>query len=190
MKSAPVQGSDPILGAFKGSELTWSAGRTPLVTTAKSFASSPTVVFEYLFPDGAKGTSLVQLANKSNAEVIVNFPCFTNHSALANTLSWHGSFVGAVQNSESTGPQGGPTVFFNSSDAKLGTVVIGSAMNNFKSTSAGPGTTWDGKTKAWAPGTSGTITSLPAGFSQAFVLHAGTGITATIGSWGQLLCDG
>jgi|EP01046_Picozoa_sp_COSAG06_P015634 hypothetical protein len=182
----PVQGTHAALGAFKGIELGWMAGTTPLITTAKTYAPD-TVTFEYSFPKGAAGTSLVELAGKTRDEVIVNFPAFTTQS-LEGTMSWQGSFVGAVQRDVSKGPMGGPTVFFDPEDPKLSTVVIGSALDNFKSTSAGPGTTWNGKS-AWAPGTPGTIKSLPAGYTQTFMLHAGStgGITAAIAEWGGLL---
>jgi len=182
-----VKGEHPVLGAFTGTELQFVAGATPMTATAKNYAGN-TVTFEYTFPKGALGTSLVALANRTRDEVVVNFPAFTNQS-LQGTMSWQGSFVGAVQGGVSKGPMGGPTVFFDPDDAELKTVVIGSALDNFKSTSAGPGTTYDGKTKAWAPGTPGTITSLPAGFTQTFVLRAGSGpgITAAIAEWGGLL---
>eukprot|EP01052_Picozoa_sp_SAG31_P036586 SAG31_NODE_4592_length_3107_cov_9.144729_4_plen_199_part_00 len=164
-----------------------------MIATAKNFNTSGTVTFEYLFPDGAAGTSFSEHANATcfpncRDEVIVNFPAFTT-VALKDTISWQGSFVGAVQGAMSKGPQGGPTVFFDATDALLKTVVVGSAMDSFKTSSAGPGTCWDGVTKCWAPGTSGTITSLPAGFSQTFMLHVGSGpgITAAIAEWGSLL---
>ena len=185
-----VTGTHPALGAFEGVALSWLAGKTPVVTTAKNFASKKTVAFETSFPRGAAGTSFVQAQNKtdSNAEVIVQFPAFTNWT-LPGVVSWAGSFVGAQQGKLSTGPTGGPTVFFDPADAELKTVVVGSAVDNFKDTSAGPGHTWDGTTPAWAPGISGTITSLPAEFTQTTILTIGTGpgITAAIGEWGELL---
>ena len=75
----PVQGTHAALGAFKGIELGWMAGTTPLITTAKTYAPD-TVTFEYSFPKGAAGTSLVELAGKTRDEVIVNFPAFTTQS--------------------------------------------------------------------------------------------------------------
>jgi hypothetical protein len=161
-----------------------------MVTTAKNYLKGNTVAFETSFPRGAGGTSFVRAQNKtdSNQEVVANFPAFTNWT-LAGVISWAGSFVGAQQGKLSTGPTGGPTVFFDPADAGLETVVVGSALDNFKDTSAGPGHTWDGTTPAWAPGISGTITSLPADFTQTIVLTVGSGpgITAAIGEWGELL---
>ena len=185
---APVTGSQPGLGAYTGTKLSWMAGTTPVTTTGRNFPDTGSVTFEYQFAKGAQGTSLVELANKTRDEVIVNFPAFTKQT-LEGVLSWQGSFVGAVEGKVSKGPQGGPTVFFDPSDSKLSTVIVGSAADNFKSTSAGPGTTYDGVTSAWAPGTPGTIKSLPAGYTQTILLHAGSGagITAAISEWGGLL---
>ncbi|CAK0845740.1 unnamed protein product [Prorocentrum cordatum] len=183
----PVFGTDGQLGDYTGSELTWRAGGTRLVTTAWTYKTGRDVAFQYAFPDGAAGTSTVELAGTDSSEVIVNFPAFTRVS-LANTLSWEGSFVQGKLDQWSTGPRGGPTVFFNSSDPELRTVVVASALDNFKATSAGPGRTWNG-TRAWVPGTPGTIVSLPKGWTQTFLLHLGAsrGITAAIGEWGELL---
>lgn len=185
---AKVSGSRPGLGSFTGVALSWMAGATQLKTTARTFADSGAVTFEYQFPKGAEGTSLCDgdITYAKRDEVIVNFPAFTTQ-LLEGTMSWAGSFVHGVQNDVSKGSQGGPTVFFDKDD--LSTVVVGSALDNFKSTSAGPGTTYDGKTKAWAPGTPGTIKSLPVGYTQTFVLHASQspGITNAIAEWGGLL---
>ena len=117
----------------------------------------------------------------------MNFPTFTTVN-LKGKLSWQGSFVGAQQNQYSQGPTGGPTVFYDPEDASLSTVVVGSAANNFKSTSAGPNKSWKGN-DAWSPGTPATIVELPEGWTQSFVMHAGKagGITATIGSWYEQL---
>ena len=177
-------------------EVTWAAGKdgkTQFITTSRSFADGATVTFTTTWPTGAKQTSLVEhnaSGDKSNQEVIANFPAFTTNT-LPNTLSWEGSFVGAQHNRglDVTGPTGGPTVFFDASDPKLATVVVMSPLDNFKAWSAGPGTTWDGTTPAFAPGTAGTITSIPAGFTHTMLLRVGTkgGITATIGEWGMTL---
>jgi len=179
-----IEGTDPGLGHYSGKEINWSTGKTTLITRAKTYGSGYDVSFEYSFPDGASGTSTVEHAGTNRDEVIVNFPAFTTVK-FPNELSWEGSFVGA-RTSASKGPTGGPTVFFDRSDLQL--VVVGSALNNFKSSSAGPGKTWNGK-DAWVPGTSGTIRKLPNGFTQTFLLHMGTqpGITNAIAEWGELL---
>jgi hypothetical protein len=198
--SAPSTWTDPVFGQVDGLKLTWSWAEcdkcmhTSYMNYGSSGSSSGSgVVFTLTFDKGVKGTSMMDYLGTSRDEVITNWPAFTTSAAdkLTDTLSWAGSFVGAnigTFEKNSQGPQGGPTVFFNHTDPLLETVVVGSALNNFKSTSAGPGTIWDGST-GWAPGIPATIKQLPAGWEQKFVLHAGStgGITATIGEWASLL---
>jgi hypothetical protein len=182
------EGTDRVLGRYTSTVIDGSANGVVVTLEARSFTND--VQFSYTFPDGASGTSLVEHANKTNAEVIVNWPAFTTES-LPNRLSWAGSFVQANQGQDTYGggPTGGPVVWYDASDSARSTTIIGSPLDNFKATSAGPKTAWDGKTPCvWCPGTPGTITSLPAGHSQAFHLHAGKGgVTATVGEWGSIL---
>ena len=186
----PASGTDAILGKYTSTVIDGSANGVAVTLEARSFTSAQDVQFSYTFPNGASGTSLVEHANKTNAEVIVNFPAFTKET-LPNRLSWAGSFVQANQGQDTygAGPTGGPVVWYDASDTARSTTIIGSPLDNFKATSAGPKTAWDGKTPCvWCPGTPGTITSLPAGHSQTFHLHAGAGgVTATVGEWGDIL---
>eukprot|EP00929_Paragymnodinium_shiwhaense_P062134 TRINITY_DN31017_c0_g1_i1.p1 TRINITY_DN31017_c0_g1~~TRINITY_DN31017_c0_g1_i1.p1 ORF type:complete len:815 (-),score=114.77 TRINITY_DN31017_c0_g1_i1:44-2446(-) len=179
------EGSDRGLGHYWGLEQAWRAGNTRVVTIGKTYATGQDVAFQYSFPEGAAKTSTVELAASGVSEVIVNFPAFTT-VRFNSSLSWEGTFAQAKFGEYSTGPTGGPTVFFNTSD--LSTVVVGSPLNNFKATSAGPGRTFKG-TRAWVPGTPGTIESLPAKWTQSFLLHLGStkGITAAIDDWGAVL---
>ena len=80
-------------------------------------------------------------------------------------------------------------MFFDANDDALSLVVVLSPLDNFKASSSGPGSIWDGSQPAWAPGTAGTITSLPPGFEHTFILRAGAspGVTAAIGEWGRTL---
>lgn len=48
--SGPTDPAAAALGAYTGVELSWTAGKTKIITTAKNFAASDTVTFEYLFP--------------------------------------------------------------------------------------------------------------------------------------------
>ena len=41
------------LGAYNGIELTWAAGGTPFITTAKNYASGRDITFSYRFPQVA-----------------------------------------------------------------------------------------------------------------------------------------
>jgi hypothetical protein len=193
-----ISTKDPVFGYVEGLKLTWSwqgcddCMHTSYVNYGEESAGSG-VVFTLTFDKGVKGTSAMNYLGASRDEVITNFPAFTTsaENKLTDTLSWAGSFVGAnvgTYEKNSQGSQGGPTVFFNHTDELLKTVVVGSALNNFKSTSAGPGTIWDGS-PGWAPGIPATIKELPVGWEQKFLLHAGSagGITATIGEWKALL---
>ena len=173
--------------------MSWVKGSTPFITTVKNFNDGLTVTFAQEWPQGARGTSLVKAnvsGTNSHLGVIANFPALEN-STLPNTLSWAGSFVGAQVNAgyRVTGSTGGPTVFFDGTDAAFKNVVIISPLDHFKAASAGPGTAADGVSPAFAPGTTGTITSIPAGFVHTFVMRAGDagGVTATVGEWGDML---
>ena len=191
--TATSSGSDVTFGAY--TQITLNAtvgGSVPIVLSARNYASEVDVHFTYNFPTGASGTSLVKLANKTRDEVIVSWPAFTTaDKSMQSRLSWASSFVhsGRDADTKGAGPQGGPIVWFDGDDALRATTIVGSPLNNFKASSAGPKTAWDGKTPCeWCPGTPGTITSIPAGHTQTFMLHAGAGgVTATIGEWGALL---
>jgi hypothetical protein len=190
--------NDPVFGAMQGEKLTWSWADCDecMATSYMNYGSQSLgsgVIFTITFDHGLNGTSAVDHIGADRDEVITNFPAFTTTAKdkLPDTLSWQGSFVGAnvgTYEKNSQGSEGGPTVFFDHADPLLKTVVIGSALNNFKSTSAGPGKLWDG-TPGWAPGIPASIKELPAKWEQQFMLHAGShgGITETVGEWGQLI---
>ena len=82
--SRTVTGTDAGLGDFSALEVSWTDGTDTstssplLVTSAKSYKDGRAIVFEYTLPRGAAGTSLVQHANATRDEVIVNFPAFTH----------------------------------------------------------------------------------------------------------------
>ena len=198
-----LQGDDgPGRGSWTGVALTWRTGSgVTLVTTAKNYepddASPGTgdVAFEWNLPDGANRTSQ---ASRSRDAVVVTWPRFelndegapagataSSPSALGGVLSWEGSFMGANQRL-STGARGGPTVFFDKADPALGIALVGAPLGHWKASSAGenrkPGRADE---KAWAPGLSATVTSLPEGFTHGLWLKAGHGVTATIGAWGE-----
>ena len=101
------------LGAYTGTEIWWSAGETTLMrTTAKNFATGGNCLFEAYFPAGAESTSTQTLPHPDAESVMVEWPAFTT-VAIPPQLSWQGSFVSPVNGKASTGPQGGPTVFFD-----------------------------------------------------------------------------
>lgn len=120
-----------------------------------------------------------------------NFPAFRLPNGIIppNSISWQGTFIGAVDGM-SKGPTGGPTVFFDSDDPDLSTVVVGpSTPNNMKSFSAGSGSDYIGN-PSFAPGLSGRISSVPPGFEQCFLFHRAAGITRAVQQWGAAILHG
>ena len=193
VNNSEVSGTDATLGEYSGRELVWAArtlsGDVRFVARAVSFRNSNSVMFTSSFPDGAEGTSPQQRANATRDAVSTNWPTFTTTS-LPSSLSWQGSFVSAVMNGFSTGPTGGPTVFFDSKQLTSRPVVVGGPWGgNWKSFSAGPGANWNG-TQAWAPGLTGTVRSVPKGYTQSILLRAGPagqGVNAAVFDWGEAL---
>ena len=126
---------------------------------------------------------------------------------LPSALSWEGSFVQGVRRL-SVGPRGGPTVFYNASDASLKNVVVASpffpSINNnnglqndsnphlrhhFNQFTAGNNKDWTGTTSAFSPGLSGRLKTIRAGVTQSILLYEGSGggITATMEEWGTMM---
>ena len=75
-----VSGAHPSLGNFTGVEVSWLAGDTPFVTTAKTYATGRDVSFASSLPRGAAQTSLVEHHNTTRDAVIANFPAFNDVS--------------------------------------------------------------------------------------------------------------
>jgi len=170
--------------AYTGNELHWQTNNNvSFITTTRVYNNNLGISFAWALPDGAIMTSIVEHENITHEAVMSNFPAFDIVN-LPNSISWSGTFLQPTWG-YSTGPVGGPTVFFNSSDSMLNTVIIASANNHFKASSSGTGFTWN-NIPAWAPGISGRITSLPTAFTHEWVLHVGAtrGITAAMAEWG------
>jgi hypothetical protein len=206
----------------------------PIVTSFLNFDSQQAIVFDIEYPDGAENTSLVAYnQSDSDSATLATFPSFLmkTSSALVATqgsgdksdkripsatkpgslfppafpsaLSWKGSFVQSVRGL-STGPRGGPTVFYNASDPALSSVVVASPFfgflgrtncnashpcHHFNEFTAGNNKDWSGKFSAFSPGQSGRLTRIPAGSSQSILLYEGSrsGITSTIQEWGSIM---
>jgi hypothetical protein len=210
-----ISGQSAVLGSWTGVEVDWvtqpkasssaaaaasTAGGVRLVTRVKNAASGENVLFEYNLPDGANDTSLVRCGAGDNQGVIVEFPAFTS-VAFSDALSWSGSFSQGQRSSPGsmpTGSTGGPAVLFNGTAkaAAPGSIVlVGSSTTNFMSWSAGAGRTRKGTKPAWVPGTTGTVTSIPANFTHDLLLHAtpvaanaaAPPITQALYEWGSIL---
>lgn len=184
-----IHGQDPALGHFDGVQLSWDChvqrNKTiPIVSSFQNFPSA--VVFDLRFPNGAANTTM------SDPETsMTNFPTLLlQSSSLQSYLSWHGSFVQSLRGL-STGPLGGPTVFYDTSDLDLKDVIVGSPWNKnkfLKSFTAGTNQDWRGR-PAWAPGTSARIDDIPANFTQSFILYQAKngGITSALHEWGKAM---
>ena len=182
-KTTQIDGSDK-LGSWNGTQMTWSAGKTPFVTSVKNYARGNLVVFSYSFPEGATGMA------SNHSGVSTNFPALSLDpaqvwSGAAKVLSWQGSFVTAHRD-RTFGSASGPYVFYDSHDVSAGRVVVASPLDHFMVTSQAE-SLFDGKSATWVPGVSGTVESVPAGFQQSFLLFQGQGVTQTIYDWGLLL---
>ena len=177
-----VDGDDPVIGAYEGVEMTWATDTGTTVVT-RAVAAAAAAVFAISFPDGAARTSPYGHNGESHESVVANWPCFVSAFG-AGRLSWGGPFVRPSPGAATTGPMGGPLVVFDGA-----TAAVASAYSSFKASSAGPGKTWDGAPAVWAPGTAGTVDSIPANFSHEFLVSVGdTGsITAAVADWGALI---
>jgi len=177
-----VDGDDPVIGAYEGVEMTWATDTGTTVVT-RAVAAAAAAVFAISFPDGAARTSPYGHNGESHESVLANWPCFVSAFG-AGRLSWGGPFVRPSPGAATTGPMGGPLVVFDGA-----TAAVASAYSSFKASSAGPGKTWDGAPAVWAPGTAGTVETIPANFSHEFLVSVGdTGsITAAVADWGALI---
>jgi hypothetical protein len=131
----------------------------------------------YELPDGANTTG-------NTHGLHTDFPAFTEINNATSALSWSGDFVGA-HGGVTTGIEGGPAVFTDTPSPTAPTLVaapLGHFLTSSSATSA-----HNGFALHWAGGLSGSITSVPAGFSHSFILAAGVGVTDTLYQWGQLV---
>lgn len=179
------RGEDETLGPFTAwtrelkCRTSSSQHSVRIVTSVYNYDSDVDVVFTISYPDGAEGTE-----TGSWTKSMAHWPAF-RASSLPSAMSWQGTFMNPV-NQVSQGPNGGPVVFYNSSDEELSTVIVASVWNgNWKPFSSGDGLDWDGKPVLWAPGTSGRIEELPKGYQQSVLLHSSSGMTNAIYEWGQ-----
>lgn len=198
-ESYEISGWKNGLGFYRGVRIEWNclvsqdnlaALAVPIATAFKNYDLGRAVLFEVAWPEGAANTSLSSSdGSLANFPTFVESPEFQNSaSALPSRFSWHGSFVQSVRG-YSTGPVGGPTIFYNASDSALSTVIIASPFGgNWKAYTAGDHKDWKGS-PAFSPGTSGRITSLPNDFRQSFLLYQARqgGITAGLAEWGAAM---
>jgi hypothetical protein len=200
----PLSGSDPALGSYTGSQITWAAGSTPFVTSIKIFETESAVMFEQSFPKGANGTAPSANPNDLANSALSSFPSFLIEDAASEAdakgfLTFSGRFIEASKaaswGSKSTPPGGksaGPFALF---DKSLNTVMMSHASEFMAAMTAivkGKG----GAPPTLTNGIMGSITQIPAGFKLRTVARLGspqtrgiieTGITGAVKAWGTMM---
>lgn len=192
-------GTDDI-GSYIDVEVQWRAsppGTSPPVlweTSCRAYPVLPheggtAVVFSSGFSGGATDTAVPSAT--ADDGVLSHWPLAqTLHTNLTTAVSWEGEFLGPTSGL-SHGVAGGPNVFYSDMDplGRITTPVVASPLNHFKVASSSH-TSFDGSAVAWAPGTAGTVKSLPAGFKHSWLLYSpemGAGVTAAVREYGSLL---
>jgi hypothetical protein len=174
-------GVDP-LGAYNATTLQWASQTKPtqvlIATSFRTYVSDPgMLVFEQYFP--------VEVASPSStlsAQTI--FPGFSRKGSPMDfdCFSYHGVFPALQSCSLSTyqeSHQGGsPLIIYDSTDSSLPMVVF-SPLSSPKAQHMASNADWVGV------GIKATVTSIPAGWNQLFVLSAGVGINSGMQAWGD-----
>jgi hypothetical protein len=196
-----VSGSD-ALGQYTGTECSYSLSTNPAVTffttaaytypSADAAPESSIVRFRYSFPQGIKETN--HSANKpATYSTVSNFPSFKGpNTPLKDILTWRDAFFGPSNNiPDSLGQIASTIVFFDGSDVASKAVVLSPLdvfLNAALGDDLGDGTACSGSDAGcWVGGVSATVTSLPPGFTQSYVLVSATGFTSTVNAWGSVL---
>jgi hypothetical protein len=192
-----VSGSD-ALGSYSGTNCSYALASEPsqpffsaAALTYAAAAASPSsslVRFAYAFPAGASGTAH-EPSKPAKSATIANFPGFSGATPLQNVLSWQDSFV-QPQQAVAFGMAGGPLLAYGQDVAGPATVLspldqlLTSSLAEEVSSSTSCS---NGVAGCFAAGTAASVTSLPAGFSQSWVLLADEGLTNTLFAWGSVL---
>jgi hypothetical protein len=194
-------GSDE-LGSFSCTNVSWvSDSKVVLHTSLKMYAD--VAIFVQQLPFGAKQTNASNpvlpggyILDPGDWPPVVAFPSFTGgqlqtlgyitwQSRMVN-IEWGTNITNGPHGTDEplvngTGLQGlstnGPVVLF---DEEFNSLVV-SPMDNFKSA------VHTANGMAWETGVSSELEELPPGFEHRTMLVAGSGITATIDAWGQML---
>jgi hypothetical protein len=209
------EGSD-ILGDFSCVNVSWLSGSTVLHTSLKQYTGKDTAVFVQQLPRGATHTNAsnpvlpggLRVMDPGAYPPVVAFPSFTGgRLETLGYLTWQSRMLNAEWGVNVTsGPAGtneplingsglqglstsGPVVLYDSDSEQFSTLVVG-PMDNFKTAvHTVRSTAADGAPAhaVWETGVSSELTSLPAGFEHRTLIVAGSGITATLDSFGQAL---
>lgn len=196
-----ISGSNGPLGAYTGTEVSWSSGL--YVTRFKVYAElsqgaggeGSAIVFEQNFPSGLTGTALGANTAAGN-DLSTAFPVLTGPlSSLKSNLAYvtwsgcmsPGHFDLWTSNGVDTGDfglEGGVTTLYNASNA----AVTISVADNFMVASPRFGASMG---NVFASGFNGRLASIPAGTTLSTIMVSGASINNTMYDWGtQLLALG
>ena len=201
--SRNVSGTD-ALGAFVGTVCEYALASAPsagafLTTSAVTYAApaaaphASAVRFTHSFPRGAARTNHTA-PPPSTFSTVANFPAFSAPAGeLRDVLTWRDAFFAPSNTVSDMFSQIASTaVFFSASDV-AGPAVMLSPLDGFLNAAlgddlgGGSACPTQGDAGCWVGGASATLTSLPPGFTQSFVLVSSAGFTSTVDAWGSLL---
>lgn len=205
LRAANVSGAD-TLGSYVGTECSYGLASAPGVTvvTAAAFtyaspnaaAGSASVVrFAISFPQGALATNHSAVA-PATFSTISTYPGFSGGgtSLLPNVLTWRDAFFAPSNTMSDTLGQLASAAVFYGADVSARVVVL-SPLDHFLNAALGDdlaladssASCSGSDTGCWVAGTSATVTSLPPGFAQSWVMVAANGVTGTVDTWGRIL---
>ena len=202
LRAANVSGADG-LGPYVGTECAYGLAGSPgpVVTTAAYTYAAPAaaaggataVRFAVSYPGGATGTA--HAAGKpATFSTVANFPAFAGPGTpLKNVLTWRDAFFGPSNSVADSLGQLSSALLFYGADVAAPAVVL-SPLDHFLNAALGddlataaPSACSGSDAGCWVAGASATLTALPPGFSQSFVLVAAPGVTGAMDAWGRLL---
>lgn len=194
--------TDAAFGYCSGVQLDWvrtNESGIIMSTALLNCSDTSSIMFEVSFPKGLKKTNHVNVHDDSKSDVIFNFPAMATpfSSRLKHVLSWKDAFVQPSLNRTFGYSGSGPSVFYDEPRAyfdgasryKMGTVIVVSPLNNFKSTGE-TDLLFDGNKGAWVPGISSIVAEVPSNFVQRYIVFMGepkVGLTGTLYQWGNLM---
>ena len=159
-----------------------------MVTTAKVFSGSATVLFEQSFPSGVSRAGFGSLGSTVFGTPATGWPALQPSSALPGALE-HVTFLG--DGDVVFGPGLGAAPGFEAGAAvglfnATGHTVVVSSASAFLSSVIGLSSSRSASTVLRC-GVQGTATSLPPGYSTSFMVTAGVGVPETFMAWGDVL---
>jgi hypothetical protein len=204
VSAANVSDADGI-GAYTGVDCTYAAAAAPAVpflTVSAYTYAAPTaapaasaVRFRYTFLTGAASTNHSAPAAAAGSTVST-FPAFAGPGTpLPNVLTWRGPFFSPSSTVTDMFDQQASVAVFYGGDV-AGRAVVLAPLDGFLNAALGDdlgpgapacGTSAGGDAGCWAAGLSASVTSVPPGFTQSFLLTAASGIAGTVDAWGRVM---